>query len=231
MSIEEYAIAALIFLTSGSLLLCWAVYRKYYSVLNNEDKIKDLQSKIRLKHILICIASIGLWSDFFKGKKYIKLAFFTYLLSLPWVGLSSLICHLIFVKIFPLSDFLTAANITYYQLLWNTDLFILIQLSSWIVVPIYEEILIRGFIQNYFVKCFNPFMGILAASLIFSLLHYRFGYGSTNTDIVIPIFISSLFIGYLYQKTGSLVSCIVFHMTTNLISYLPLLMSKFGWMY
>jgi membrane protease YdiL (CAAX protease family) len=111
------------------------------------------------------------------------------------------------------------------QLPYSQFLFLLLQVSSCLIVPIYEKIIFRGIIQNYLVKkCVSYWgVGVVMSSLIFALIHYRLGYGLTNLYLIPPIFVSSLFIGYLYQKTQSLSSCIAFHILHNVISTIALL--------
>ena len=51
---------------------------------------------------------------------------------------------------------------------------------------------------------------MFATSGIFALLHL-------NLIAFLPIFILGLCLSFLYEKTGSLVPCMVLHMTHNLI--------------
>lgn len=111
------------------------------------------------------------------------------------------------------------------RLLWQT-----IIISASIIAPVSEELLFRGTLQTAFVYSFSRILnkpitepgkpnlyarwgGIFAASLLFALFH-------GEVWMMPPIFLLSLALGYLYERTGNLWSCILLHAgfnVTNLI--------------
>ncbi len=94
-----------------------------------------------------------------------------------------------------------------------------------VVAPVFEEFLFRGILQGFLTRieftlirrgCENPtqargvaWFAILITSLAFGLTH--FGQGAAP----ISLFLLSLGIGYLYDRTGSLWACIVVHFLLN----------------
>ncbi|MGD2278816.1 MAG: type II CAAX endopeptidase family protein [Candidatus Omnitrophota bacterium] len=75
--------------------------------------------------------------------------------------------------------------------------------------PIAEEIFFRGFVYSTIKKSFGIFWAMIVTSAVFSLLH-------THIVGFVPIMILGLLLAYLYEKTGSLVSCMSVHIAHNL---------------
>lgn len=78
----------------------------------------------------------------------------------------------------------------------------LLQLTALIAVSLAlvgpaEELAFRGFIQKGFENSFGATTGLLVASILFGLLH-----GLNSLRSIIPVTVVSLFIGYVWQKTG-----------------------------
>ncbi len=80
-----------------------------------------------------------------------------------------------------------------------------------IIVPVFEEILFRAFLQSAikgYVK--NPWTSILLTSVIFSLLH---------PWMHMPALLAlSVCLGYAYEKSGSLLRPIFIHLLFNFVS-------------
>jgi len=87
-----------------------------------------------------------------------------------------------------------------------------------ILVPIAEEILFRGFLQNFFRRYLGIFASIILTSALFASLHYSIGQGFANWQIVISLFLVSLFLGYLYERQQTLWAPIALHVAINGIS-------------
>lgn len=76
------------------------------------------------------------------------------------------------------------------------QLALMIVLSIMIVGPV-EELAFRGFIQKGFENSLGKTTSLFAASILFGLLH-----GLNSPRAVLPVFIVSLVLGYVWQKTG-----------------------------
>lgn len=69
-----------------------------------------------------------------------------------------------------------------------------------------EEVFFRGFLQ--------PRAGLLATSVIFALAHVSYG----SVSEVVVVFVLSLVLGLLYQRTRNLAAPITMHFTFNLVN-------------
>ncbi len=74
--------------------------------------------------------------------------------------------------------------------------------------PVIEEIFFRGFTYKAFRSRYGVRWAIIGSSLIFATLHL-------SVVAFVPIFFLGVFLGYLYEKTGSLVPCMTVHMFHN----------------
>lgn len=76
-----------------------------------------------------------------------------------------------------------------------------------LIAAIGEEVVFRGILQRSLLGWMNGWQAILVTSVLFSLLHTFWR--------MAPILMVSLFLGWLYFRTGSLVPSIVAHLTIN----------------
>lgn len=81
------------------------------------------------------------------------------------------------------------------------------------VAPFFEEIFFRGFIYPLIKKFLGFKSAMILSSVLFAMLHFSF-------LAFLPITCIGLFLAYLYEKTGSLFSSIVFHSLNNLMAVL-----------
>ena len=82
--------------------------------------------------------------------------------------------------------------------------------------------LFRGFLQTYIRKHLGPKQAIVITSLCFSFFHYASGQGLGNIMIITSLFVLALFLGFLYEKQGSLLAPMVLHASFNTISVINL---------
>jgi membrane protease YdiL (CAAX protease family) len=76
------------------------------------------------------------------------------------------------------------------------------------VVPVVEELLFRGLLQNALMKRLPPLAAIAVAAFLFSIVHMQ-------PYAIPPLFALGFAFGYLYWKTGSLKTNIGLHMLNN----------------
>lgn len=81
-----------------------------------------------------------------------------------------------------------------------------------LLVPVVEEIFIRGCILNSLQKKYSVIFALLFSSVLFAVLHFNF----VQT---LSALICGLILGLLYINTGSLLCCILAHSLYNTISY------------
>ena len=82
-----------------------------------------------------------------------------------------------------------------------------------VVTPVSEEILFRGFVLRGLLPRVGHGPAVVAAALLFSVLHLK-------PEVMIPIFITGLALGWLYVKTGSVWPCIAAHAGQNALALL-----------
>ena len=89
-----------------------------------------------------------------------------------------------------------AENLVYALLPRNEiQLVALLAISILLIGPA-EELAFRGFVQRGFENSFGKTVGLVVASVLFGLLH-----GLNSLYSIIPVTVTSLFLGYIWQKT------------------------------
>lgn len=93
-----------------------------------------------------------------------------------------------------------------------------------IAAPCIEEFLFRGVIQSFLRKKYGSKLAIIIASIVFSLFHFSTGQGFQNIFILPSLFILSLYLGFIYEKTHSLIASITLHVTFNLVNTIVIIL-------
>ncbi len=86
------------------------------------------------------------------------------------------------------------------------------------VIPVVEELLFRGFLQNYCSGHLGPRAAIIIASGCFAFFHYAAEQASANIELMIGLFLYSYFMGIFYCRERSLWTTIGMHSCFNLLS-------------
>ena len=87
-----------------------------------------------------------------------------------------------------------------------------------LLAPILEEVMFRGAIQGYLTrKLGNPWLAMAIAALVFGVYHM-------NPVQVVYASMFGFILGWMYYRTGSLMSVIVGHVLNNSIATLTMLM-------
>lgn len=102
----------------------------------------------------------------------------------------------------------------------NPWLFGILAFQVGTIVPIVEELLFRGFFQNFFISIFGPYFGIFCASAIFTFFHFSPEQGITNIELLVGLFFLSCCIGAVYVREKSLWAPIGMHVAFNSITLL-----------
>lgn len=123
---------------------------------------------------------------------------------------SSLIAANIFVQWFELEDNLAGQ---FDGLTHNVAGAITVSLLA----PLLEEVLFRGAIQGYLMRRCKPWVAILCAASIFGVVHLN------PVQTVYAVIIGVVF-GWIYYRTGSLLSVIVGHVLNNSMATAALLL-------
>lgn len=88
-----------------------------------------------------------------------------------------------------------------------------------IIAPVIEEFLFRGFLLTAMNKYFGRWKAILISSLVFASVHL-------NIHVFLQIFILGILLGYVFERTGSLVAPIAIHVIHNSATFAFLLYFK-----
>lgn len=99
-------------------------------------------------------------------------------------------------------------------------------LSILIFAPILEEFLFRGVLQTWIRSKLGPISAIFIASFFFSLMHFSPDQSTTNVPLLITLFTLSLYLGFLYEKTRSLLASIFLHVTFNSLSVIRIIFTE-----
>jgi membrane protease YdiL (CAAX protease family) len=91
-------------------------------------------------------------------------------------------------------------------------------ISFSIISPLVEELLFRGFLQNFLVTKCGVLFGIIITSMLFSAIHYSSEQMAANVELLAAIFTLSCLFGWLYQKQKTLTAPLAMHMTNNAIA-------------
>lgn len=86
------------------------------------------------------------------------------------------------------------------------------------LVPMAEEILFRGFFQRWLTQKKGKLLGIALTSIVFASFHFSISQNWDNIELLLSLFVLSCFLGYIYERQGSLWAPIGLHMTFNAIS-------------
>jgi membrane protease YdiL (CAAX protease family) len=87
------------------------------------------------------------------------------------------------------------------------------------LAPFVEEVLFRGFLFAAFRRTFGFWLGAIGVSLLFGVAH-----GQANVGI--DVFVLSMFLCYLREKTDSLWPSIALHVLKNLVAFTLLFIIK-----
>jgi len=89
-----------------------------------------------------------------------------------------------------------------------------------IIVPVIEELIFRGFLQNWIARHLGRIVAIVITAVIFSCFHFSFSQGWGNLEIIPSLFTLALFLGYVYFRQQSIYASIGLHATFNGVNIL-----------
>ena len=159
-------------------------------------------------------------NSFLQRLKSILIGAFSWLCVYPWVIVIGQLVTIIFIltqhEVPPDIDQEMVRHIK--DIVDDKPLFYATIFSVIIAVPIAEELLFRGFMQNLFKKGMGVVRSIFVTSFLFSILHFSWGQGFANWQIVLSLFVVSCFLGYLYERQKTLWAPIALHIAINGVS-------------
>lgn len=144
----------------------------------------------------------------------------------PWTILMNRLCDFFLFVFFQFENYEQVA-IRYLKENLESPLQLTFALFSIVIIaPIVEEILFRGTLQQY-LKRFLPIPASIAlTSLIFASFHFSPAQTLGNLAIIPSLFIFACFLGYIYERQGSIYASIGLHSAFNLATSLQILCSN-----
>lgn len=164
----------------------------------------------------------AIWARPQRESSYItdlKMMVYTLALALPIIFVCSALFDLIIHKIFHSQNLPDQIAVQWLKMTFDHPLyFLLTTVTITVLAPILEETLFRGFLQSFLRKHLGVKQAIVITSFCFSCFHFSWGQGWNNIPIIASLFPLALFLGYLYEKQGSLFASISMHASFNTIS-------------
>jgi len=100
---------------------------------------------------------------------------------------------------------------------WSAGFWLFMAASSFVLPPLFEELLIRGYIQTRLVEDFGGIGGILLTATLFAVAHGQYHNPSIlSVGMIASLFLGSVIWGYFFYRTGSLIPVIVAHVLVNI---------------
>lgn len=143
-------------------------------------------------------------------RKALLYPFFLLLLALPLIHTGSLFWNTLIEKM----GYRIEGNIAFYMLLAVSDRVLpfyilpLLVLLAVVVAPLAEEFVFRSILFTSLRKRVGFWGASLLTSIVFALLHQQIA-------SLVPVFLLSLFLCYLYERTSSFFSAAIMHSTYN----------------
>lgn len=160
------------------------------------------------------------WSD-------LAIGIAVWFVAFPWVGVVSQICDFILEAFFNFKSYEQVAVKYLKDNLESPLQMALALLSIVIIAPIVEELLFRGTLQQFLKKYFSVKTSIIFTSLIFACFHFSATQGLGNFSLIPSLFTFACFLGYTYERQGSIFASIALHLTFNLASSFQIIFSTY----
>ena len=198
------------------------IFQMYY-IFNNagESNYNNLVSFINENTVLILLISsiiniilfgcILLKSGLLTFNLHEKQKDIKYILSIIFLGISFFMFSMGIIDIFNLTKYSSSYVDTMKAL--SSGGIILNIISVGIITPISEEFMLRGIMYNNLKRYLNYKIAIILQALIFGLMHM-------NIIQSTYALIAGIIIGYIYEKSKSLVLSCVFHISFNISNHI-----------
>ncbi len=149
----------------------------------------------------------------------------SWLASFPLVVIIGQLADMLVFALFGVETYEQVA-VRYLKMTLATPSLLAIALFSILVAaPILEEFLFRGMLQNWLKKHLGKKAAILVTALLFSAFHLSPSQGVGNISLILSLFFFGCFLGFVYERQGSLLASMSLHITFNTISTLRIIFS------
>jgi uncharacterized protein len=159
-------------------------------------------------------------SSFFQD---IRFAFLSFIVAFPLVIFINEILDLFLSHFFHFQELPDQLAVHFLKKTFEYPRYFFLSVVTIVVfAPMLEEVLFRGFLQSFIRQHLGPKSAILITSLCFSFFHYSPEQGLSNLSIIGSLFPLALFLGFVYERQGSLFASMALHSFFNTINVLNL---------
>lgn len=175
---------------------------------------------------------LSIWKDnTFAGAKPISFdcifGLLSYLISMPAVIAMGQFAFVVALLMFGPIDQEQLA-VRYMKEALQTPLSMIAALFSILIAaPLIEEFLFRGILQSYLRTKVGKILAIFSSALLFALFHFSFSQKAANIPLIASLFTFATYLGFSYEKTRSLWTSIVLHVTFNAVSVIRIIFTTF----
>lgn len=152
----------------------------------------------------------------------------TWFLSFPIVVVVGQLADILVYFLFGLETYEQVAVRYLKMTLGSPSMLTIALFTILLAAPMIEEFLFRALLQSWFKKFLGTKAAILLAAFCFALFHVAPSQGMGNISLVISLFSFACFLGFIYEKQGSLFASIGLHMTFNAVSTFRILFMPEG---
>jgi len=131
---------------------------------------------------------------------------------------------ILLMRVFPGVDWEQAQDVGFENLFLVSDK-ILAFLALVVIAPIAEEIIFRGWLYGKIRAKVPAWVGILAVSVLFGLLHWGWNVDAPQWNVVANVFCMSIVLCMLREITGTIWSGVILHMLKNGLAFYLLFVS------
>ena len=161
--------------------------------------------------------------DALEPKKDLQTALLAWLFSFPIVLFVNQLLEIVITHIVHVERLPEQIAVHFLKMTFDYPVFFSLAILTIILfAPLIEELLFRGFLQSFIRQHLGSKQAILITALCFSFFHYSPEQGLGNIPIIGSLFVLALFLGFVYEKRGSLLAPVALHATFNAISVINL---------
>lgn len=151
------------------------------------------------------------------------LGLLVWVIAIPWVTIVNQLSDSFLYMFFHFENYEQVAVRYLRDNLSSSSQMLIALLSVVVIAPIVEEIMFRGTLQQYLKKFFSVRTSILITSIIFACFHFSSTQSLGNVSLIASLFVFACFLGYTYERQGSIFASIGLHLGFNLASSLQIL--------
>ncbi len=107
----------------------------------------------------------------------------------------------------------------------DSRLFPLMVIAVSLLVPFMEEILFRGFLQNFLKRRLGRVWAIGLTAFLFALAHFTRSQGYSNVQLIASLFTFALFLGFIYERERTIWASVALHASFNSFTILVIIIN------